>query len=445
MMAMETMNWEINKINIAVVGLGYVGLPTAVAFHKLGYSVIGIDTSIRVIEKLNKGENSLIDNALEIEIPFKSERWKITNDYSDSICHSNIIIITVPTPVNSNKKPDLSYIRMASEMILDNLNKDNKTIIILESTVYPGITRNLIGKMCIDKGIIIGRDIELAYCPERVSPGDIGRSAETVARVLGCDNEKIGKELAKIYSQITNKGCTYVGKLEVAEAAKLIENVQRDIDIAFVNELSIVLPELGLDVEEVLDAASTKWNFHRHSPGIGVGGHCIPVDPYYYIDLFKKSNSGTSISERAREINENMPIYSASKIINLIGNSENKNILILGYSYKRNVGDVRETPVAKLINELQNKDFNIELWDPLVPKGDIKEKIKILNNPFDASKFSSVILCTNHDEINQLDYSKLIELSENKILYDGRRALNGKEMKKIGWNYNAIGKPECNN
>ena len=132
MIAMGTMNWEINKINIAVVGLGYVGLPTAVAFHKLGYSVIGIDTSIRVIEKLNKGENPLIDNALEIEIPFKSERWKITNDYSDSICHSNIIIITVPTPVNSNKIPDLSYIRMASEMILDNLNKDNKTIIILE-------------------------------------------------------------------------------------------------------------------------------------------------------------------------------------------------------------------------------------------------------------------------------------------------------------------------
>jgi len=445
MRGMGTLNWEINKINIAVVGLGYVGLPTAVSFHKLGYSVIGIDTSIRVIEKLNKGENPLIDNALEIEIPFKSERWKITNDYSDSICHSNIIIITVPTPVNSNKIPDLSYIRMASEMILDNLNKDNKTIIILESTVYPGITRNLIGKMCTGKGVIIGRDVELAYCPERVSPGDIGRSTETVARVLGCDNEKIGKELAKIYSQITNGGCTYVGKLEVAEAAKLIENVQRDIDIAFVNELSIVLPELGLDVEEVLDAASTKWNFHRHSPGIGVGGHCIPVDPYYYIDLFKKSNSGTSISEKAREINENMPIYSANKIINLIGSSENKNILILGYSYKRNVGDVRETPVAKLINELQNRDFNIELWDPLVPKEDVKEEIKILNNPFDASKFSSVILCTNHDEINQLDYSKLIELSENKILYDGRRALNGKEMEKIGWNYNAIGKPEYNN
>jgi UDP-N-acetyl-D-glucosamine/UDP-N-acetyl-D-galactosamine dehydrogenase len=425
------------NINITVIGLGYVGLPTAISFYKNGNKVFGVDISKKTIEKIKNGVNPLIDSEIDLEIPQSSDNWLVTDDYKDVIPLSDIIIITVPTPVDYQKKPDLSYIKSACEMVIKSMDKDKEIILILESTVYPGVTRDLVGG--IFKKNDVYDKVTLAYCPERVSPGDSGKSTNSVARVLGCDDSSIGNELAELYSQITSKGCKYVGKLEVAEAAKLIENVQRDIDIAFVNELAILMPKIGLDVIDVLDAAGTKWNFHSHKPGIGVGGHCIPVDPYYYIDIVKNKNMPSSISKRAREINEIMPFHAVNEILRILEKSEPKKILILGYSYKGNVGDTRETPVKIIIDELQKSNVSILLWDPLVPNSEMHENVKIIKDPYEEDKIDLIVVCTDHKEILELDYKRLINNSNSKIIYDGRRCLDKMTIEKIGWQYTGIG------
>ena len=202
------------------------------------------------------------------------------------------------------------------------------------------MTRKVLGELCESMGL--NNDIvTLAYCPERVNPGDFERGIESVSQIVGCDDQVVGSQLARLFAKITNESSTYVGKMEVAEASKLIENVQRDIDIALANELAMVLPRIGIDVEEVLAAAATKWNFHRHTPGIGVGGHCIPVDPYYYIELSEKAGFPSLLASASRKINNSMPENSADEILTILSGKTKPRVLILGYSYKANVGDTR--------------------------------------------------------------------------------------------------------
>ena len=348
---MDNKSIDEKDVKIGIVGLGYVGLPAMLSFHNAGFKVIGIDTSEYKINMLKKMLSPLIDKTDQLIIPVESDNWKVTTDYSNSIALCDLIIIAVPTPVN-NKKPNLEYIISAGNQIMSNIDKTRKTIVVLESTVYPGVTRSLLIDRCNDFGLTLGIEIDFAYCPERVSPGDKDRTVNNTARIVGCDSEDIGREIAYLYSKITKEECRYVGNPEIAEAAKLIENVQRDIDIAFVNEISKVLPKIGLDVEDVLDAAATKWNFHKHTPGIGVGGHCIPVDPYYYISMSTNIGENPIMSIGARNTNESMPKYTAREIMNKIKNSKNKVVLILGYSYKPELGDTRETPVYELTKEL---------------------------------------------------------------------------------------------
>ena len=234
--------------------------------------------------------------------------------------------------------------------------------------MYPGITNKIADEIAEVLFLNPEEDFSLAYSPERISPGDIGKSASDVARIVGSNDPMVGAELAEMYSKITAGGCTHVGPIEVAEAAKMVENTQRDIDIAFVNELAVVLPKMGVDVRDVLDAAETKWNFHRHDPGIGVGGHCIPVDPYYYIQFSEMAGSKSMMSPIAREINESMPKHAAGIISSKL--PDRGGILILGTSYKPNVGDIRETPVFPLIRELLEAGFRVHAWDPINQEDD---------------------------------------------------------------------------
>ena len=239
-----------------------------------------------MIRSFSEGKSHLVDNTCEIDIPLHSNRWHVSESFEVSIPDSKLVLITVPTPVNNDKSPNLRYVKKALFSVLKNIDSRNGTIIVLESTVYPGVTKSITEEIALELGIVSGKDFHIAYSPERVSPGEAGKGASEVTRIVGSQNREVGIYLAEIYSQITAGGCKFVGPIEVAEAAKMIENTQRDIDIAFVNELAKVLPRVGLDTEKVLEAAGTKWNFHNQ-PGIGVGGHCIPVDPYYYIELGK--------------------------------------------------------------------------------------------------------------------------------------------------------------
>jgi UDP-N-acetyl-D-glucosamine/UDP-N-acetyl-D-galactosamine dehydrogenase len=433
----------IDSFKIAVVGLGYVGLPTALAFHDVGFEVCGIDISTRVIDGLKKGKSPLIDNTANFSIPVNSDKWKVTTSFKESIFYSDIVLITVPTPVNDDKTPDLSYIISASENIFDNIDRSKNTIVVLESTVYPGVTREVLGGICIKKGIELNKQVTLAYCPERVNPGDDSRSVNSVAQIIGCDDIGTGEILTELFAKTTTATSTYVGKIEIAEASKMIENVQRDIDIALVNELSIILPKLGIDVEDVLSAADTKWNFHKHTPGIGVGGHCIPVDPYYYMALAEKVGFPSKISTHARKINNSMPIIAAENILKLsTNNSEHINILVLGYSYKPELGDLRETPVKDLTHYLNSKGANVFLWDPLVEKEKLPKWINYISEPLETEEIDCVVLATAHKEVINLDWIALKKCCRKCTIYDGRRVLNKDKMEQIGWKYTGIGVPE---
>ena len=432
-----------SEICISVVGLGYVGLPTALAFHDAGFRVFGIDISTKVIEKINSGENPLSDESSEIVIPVDSDRWAVSNDFSEAIFESDIVLITVPTPVDASNNPDLSYVFSASKAVIESINKNSRTIITLESTVFPGVTRSVLGKICEDSGIIIGEQVFLAYSPERVSPGDPERTIASVARIVGCDSPDIGNFLAEVYSHTTDSSSTFVGSIEVAEASKLIENAQRDVDIAFVNELSTILPLMGLDVEEVLNAASTKWNFHRHSPGIGVGGHCIPVDPYYYISLSEDLGVKTKLGVAAREINESMPVKSAEQVMKIISKQDirGKNALVLGYSYKPETGDTRETPVRELTRILADNGFEILIWDPYVPQEELPPWVTFIEDFNVIQGIDMVLIATAHKAILSIDWEELRNKCNNPFIFDGRRVLDPVEMENCGWAYYGVGHP----
>jgi len=429
---------EINqrKLTISVIGLGYVGLPTAISFFDLGFKVNGIDISSRVIEKLRRGEDPLIDSTSKLVIPLESENWNVSEEYGTNIDESDIIIITVPTPIDENDSPNLEFIYSATREVLENISSPGK-VVILESTVFPGVTREIIGGLA-EK---MEREIILAYCPERVSPGDSENTVSNVSRVIGCDNREMGESLAFLYSQITGGGCTFVGKVEVAEAAKLIENVQRDIDIAFTNELAILLPKIGIDVEEVLEAASTKWNFHRHSPGIGVGGHCIPVDPYYYISLSSRLGEKSEISRSARMVNRRMPTYAAGEICEILADAGGSRCLILGYSYKPELGDCRETPVRPLIQNLLESGIEVYLFDPNISESDVPEGVVWVENPLNLEN-DLVVIATAHRQIIELDWSTMLEECTTKTIYDGRRSFSRPVMENEGWKYRGIGVPK---
>jgi nucleotide sugar dehydrogenase len=295
--------------------------------------------------------------------------------------------------------------------------------------------------MCEEIGLVIGSDVTLAYCPERIDPGtDMG--VGNIARVVGCDDPMIGESLAEMYGKTTSAESIYVGKMEVAEASKMVENLQRDIDIAMVNELAQVLPKHGVDVEEVLQAASTKWNFKRFTPGIGVGGHCIPVDPYYYIQLARDAGMEPLLALSARNINESMPRVSAFEISEIIRRKKSEtggSVLLLGYAYKANLGDTRETPVEDLADELIGLGIKPIIWDPLVQSDEVPDRFERIDSLNASPSVDCVVISTAHRQVLEIDWGGLKDIVGCSSIYDGRRAINKDVMSKLGWNYSGVG------
>ena len=426
---------------ICVVGLGYVGLPTAISFHRAGFTVIGVDVSEHIVKSLNNGLNHLVDTSATLDIPVKSPRWRVTNQFEEGVTKSDVILITVPTPVNEDNSPDLSFVRSASSSVLDNIDRSKKTVVVLESTVFPGVTRQILGGLCVEKGLLQGEQVVLAYCPERVNPGDVSREVNSVAQIVGCDDSETGEFLTELFGKITTESSTFVGSIEVAEASKMIENVQRDIDIALANELAIVLPLLGVDVEDVLSAAATKWNFHRHTPGIGVGGHCIPVDPYYYMAIAEEAGFPSLLSASARKINNSMPVKTADEILQLMGSRAHPKVLVLGYAYKAEVGDVRETPVRALTQHLNDSGCVVLVWDPLVKDDEFPIWVTGVSGPYDCDGLDAVVLATAHRQILEIDWGRVLETCNYPLIYDGRRVLDRDVFEEMGWKFTGVGAP----
>ena len=341
-------------------------------------------------------------------------------------------------------KPDLSFVEEAGRDVFSNLNGAKK-IVVLESTVYPGVTSQTWNPILDEFGLKNGIDVEIAYCPERFNPGDLQHGVRQVARVIGCSNPHIGEILVSLYSELTTGDVRYVGKIEIAEAAKVIENVQRDINIALVNELARILPALDVDVEDVLSAASTKWNFHRYTPGVGVGGHCIPVDPYYMIQRAADVGVPAGLITAARAVNRSMPGHVAGVVTDLMWNANvpagEARVLLLGWSYKAEVGDPRETPAEPLASALFGKNISVGAWDPYIESSLYPEGVVAIEDIADAEGYDLVILVTAHKACLEIDWKDLLTRMRTPLLYDGRRVLDLEALEAIGWKSHAVGKP----
>ena len=433
-------------VSVGIIGLGYVGLPTAIGFLDAGFSVWGVDVSERVVETINRGENPTGDPEINDIIPKPgTKNWNITTDTKIAVENCEIIIVTVPTPVTTDLKPDLKYVIGAGDNIFKSIEPNSGKIVVLESTVYPGVTAQSWLPLIEKYGLKEGVDVNIAYCPERFNPGDEANGVRKVARVIGSLSPEIGERLVDIYSKLTSGRVDYVGKIEVAEAAKVIENVQRDINIALVNELARIFPALNIDIEDVLNAAATKWNFHRYTPGVGVGGHCIPVDPYYMIQRAEQVGVPAELITAARAVNRTMPIHVFSVLKEILYTNEvpanNSNVLLLGWSYKAEVGDHRETPAEHLAVALTNSNINVSVWDPHLENDVYPDYVNVINDINSAKDFDLVVLVTGHNACINLDWSALLERMRKPLVYDGRRVLDIEKLNDLGWKAYAVGRP----
>ena len=376
----------------SVIGIGYVGLPLAVELSKSN-NVLGFDINQNRINNLKRG----IDITKEFtKNQIKSKKnLKFTNNSKD-IKNSDVFFITVPTPIKKNKKPDLSFLINATKIVAKNLKR--KSIVVYESTVYPGCTEEVCLPV-IEKfsNLTNNKDFTLAYSPERINPGKSKYKLKNTIKVLGCSNSKTLSYLKKIYKNISLDVHT-VNDIKTAEAAKIIENTQRDLNIAFVNELSIIFKKMNLDINKVLEAANTKWNFIKFEPGL-VGGHCIGVDPYYLTYKSEKLKYKPKVILAGRKINDYMSNYVAKNILKLLNNNNKKvKILVLGAAFKENCTDLRNSKIFETIEFLEKKGFKIYVYDPLVPKNLLKKKAKLVVNKLNKKNFyDAALISVKHD------------------------------------------------
>ena len=389
---------------VCVVGLGYVGFPLLKEFSKY-YNVIGFDVNENKVEKLK------YDNA---DIMITSDKSKIKE--------GDFVIIAVPTPVKKSKEPDLSLVESASRIVGQNIKKNS--IVILESTVYPGVTEEVVGPIIENEsGYILGEDFKIGYSPERVNPGDKEHTIDKITKIISGMDEESTERIAELYSSITT--IFKARDIKTAEAAKVIENIQRDLNIALINELSIIFNKLGLDTRDVLDAASTKWNFVRYKPGL-VGGHCIPVDPYYLVYKAKEIGYNPQVILAGRSVNDYMSKHVAEltiKALNEAGKIINgSKILIMGLTFKENVEDTRESPIKETIKELKEYKCDLYGYDPLLTKEEIESfGIKAVDS-FNGVKVDCFIVTVMHDEFKEISTDQFKTASRDKqpILIDVR-------------------------
>lgn len=419
---------------VCVIGLGYVGLPLAVRCVEKGYETYGLEMSKEKVDLINKGISPIEEKFLEINLPKFCP--KATTD-EKIIKQCDIILICVPTPVDNMYMPDLGPVIGATQAVVRNLKKG--ALVVLESTVNPGVSEEVIKPLFEEAGYKVGKDVFIAHCPERINPGDPKWNVTNIPRVVG-SFEKKGLDIAvKFYESIVDGNIRSMKSIREAEAVKIVENSFRDINIAFVNELAKSFDKLGIDVKDVILGASTKpFAFMAHFPSCGVGGHCIPVDPYYLIERAKKSGFDHKFLKIAREINNSMPSYTVEALQDALNEiclpMKGTKIGVLGISYKANVDDVRESPTFKILTLLKEHGVKYETFDPHVLK---KSSIKTLNALL--KKVDALVIATDHNEFKEID-PKIFKQYGIKVIIDGKNCLDKDAIKKLGIVYKGIGR-----
>lgn len=404
---------------IVVVGLGYVGLPLATAFGSI-LPTIGFDINKTRIKELK----SKVDKTGEIEKKHLDNSIHLTfTDNKEDIRGAKFYIITVPTPIDEHRQPNLTHIIEASKLVASIL--DPGSIVIFESTVYPGATEEVCVPI-IEKtsGFKFNQDFYVGYSPERINPGDKSRTISDIIKVTSGSTPEVADLIDGLYNRIIGAGTYKAESIKVAEAAKVIENTQRDLNIALVNELSQIFSKLKIDTHEVLNAAASKWNFHKYIPGL-VGGHCIGVDPYYLTHKAESVGHHPQLILAGRRINDQMAHFVCSKAIKMMiaRNIEltNAEVLVLGISFKNNCPDIRNSKVVDLVNELEDYGFSIDVYDPIVDRNDVQNQynINLISNP-KLNHYKLIILAVDHDEFVEMDIEHLREYGAKSghVLFD---------------------------
>ena len=402
----------INSMRVAIVGLGYVGLPLMAAFSK-HFEVVGYDINKKRIDDLNKG----IDRTLEVDLKAFHD-LEFTNDLHE-IVHSNFYIITVPTPIDKNKTPDLSALMGASTEIGSILNSGD--IVVYESTVFPGA----IEEICVpilnkSSSMDYNIDFFVGYSPERINPGDKSRDVTDIIKVTSGGNERSAAIIDQVYSTVIKAGTHKAANIKVAEASKVIENVQRDINIALMNELSRLFDLMDIDTKQVLDAASTKWNFLNFRPGL-VGGHCIGVDPYYLTFKASELDFHTELISASRRINDQMPKFVCEKIMKHLiiddFNFSTLRVLLLGCTFKEDCPDIRNSKVFDLYNQLVALGIETDIYDPIAIKSDVKKEYGVdIENCMPKSKYDLLVFAVRHEEFLDLSKQDFEKVTNDKHL-----------------------------
>lgn len=424
---------------LSLIGLGYVGMPIAVEFAKRGVNVIGFDLNAKKIETYKEGKDPTNEVGDDV---IKASSVNFTSNKED-LKKAKFHIVAVPTPVNDDHTPDLSPVKSASTILGRNLSKGS--IVVYESTVYPGVTEDI----CVpilekESGLKCGVDFKVGYSPERINPGDKVHRLSTITKIVSGMDEETLDEVANIYSIAVDAGVYKAESIKVAEAAKVIENSQRDINIAFMNELSIIFNKLGIDTKAVLKAAGTKWNFLNFYPGL-VGGHCIGVDPYYLTYKAEELGYHSQVILAGRRINDDMGKYVAENIVkNLIKSDipvKAAKVAILGFTFKENCPDTRNTKIINIIKELNEYGINPLVVDPIADENEANKLYGInFSKIEDIKDVDCVVIAVAHDCFKEYDRKKIDSLFKNeenykKVLVDIKGILDRKEYESLGYNY----------
>lgn len=419
------------KEKLSVIGLGYVGMPLAVTFAEKGISVIGFDLNKEKVNKYLNGEDPT--NEIGSERLKKLTTIEFTSD-EIKIREAKFHIVAVPTPVGKHNIPDLFPVESASRVVGRNLTKGS--YVVFESTVYPGVTEDI----CVpilekESGLKCGVDFKVGYSPERINPGDKVHTLENITKITSGIDEESSEVIAQVYESIIKAGVHKASSIKVAEAAKVIENSQRDVNIAFVNELAMIFDKMNIDTQEVLEAAGTKWNFLPFRPGL-VGGHCIGVDPYYLTYKSEEVGYKSKLISSGREINNEIPKFVVEKTVRMLIDNDikvkNANVLVLGLTFKEDCPDLRNSKVVDIIEGLKSYGMNIKIFDPVAEKEEAKREygLEILNKLENIEKVDVIIGAVKHKEFKEFSIENLYKEDQEQILLDLKGIFSKEEIEK---------------
>ena len=415
-------------MKIAIIGLGYVGLPLAIEFGKK-YPVLGYDINKNRVDELKSGKDSTQEADIEsmlCAMNSSNEKGLSFSSNEEDLISCDVYIVTVPTPIDKNNSPNLKHLIKASEMIGRVISKGD--IVIYESTTYPGCTEEdcipVIEKV---SGLKFNQDFYAGYSPERINPGDKVNTLTKIKKVTSGSTPEITDKVDALYASIIEAGTYKAPSIKVAEASKIIENAQRDVNISFVNELALIFDKIGIDTHDVLEAAGTKWNFLKYSPGL-VGGHCISVDPYYLASKAESLGYTPQVILSGRHVNNSIAPFIANKVMKLMIQKGHKikgaNVLILGITFKENCPDIRNTKIVDVYKELCEFEMNVDIYDPFADSEEVKEayKIELIDKINPAKEYAAIIHSVSHNEFESFDFEKYHK--KNTVIFDVKATIN---------------------